>query len=183
MKDSQETKRSSNAGVTAAPTTNVTERFERGVGMLALYERMRPDQRTAIAGEFIRLLALARDGRTEQLRQKLQNQTQITHDDANELLSADQVDAIDNYVRQRHPEMIAQLVSHPVTQAVLAMPGMPPEDEASAAANKDTSTSTGGDASTSGAAYATSWEQTQRQGEEAAQRVSEDEGTESTDAR
>jgi hypothetical protein len=136
--------------------------------MHELYERMRPDQRTAIAGEFIRLLTLAGDPRAEQFRQKLQDHTRITGDARNELLSADQVGAIDGYVRQSHPEMIAQLVAHPVTRSALEMPGAPAEAEQDTAAESDTAAS--------GTAYATSWEETQQQGEEAAQRASEDEG-------
>jgi len=167
MKDSQENNRMPDGGVAVASGTNTTERFERGTGMRALYERMRPDQRTAVAGEFIRLLTLAGDNRAEQFRQKLQDHTQITGDAANELLSGEQVEAIDNYVRQSHPEMIAQLVSHPVTRSALEMPGAPVEDETDTSAESETTAS--------GTAYATSWEQTQQQGQEAAQRASEDE--------
>lgn len=169
MNESQDNNnRMPGAGTAVASTssTSPTERFERGIRMRELYERMRPDQRTAIAGEFIRLLTLAGDPHAEQFRQKLQDHTQITADAHSELLSAEQVEAIDGYVRQRHPEMIAQLLSHPVTQAALAMPGAPAEAE------RDTAES---DAAESGPAYATSWDQTQQQGEEAAQRASEDE--------
>jgi len=169
MNESQNNNRMPGAGVAVASTTSAstTERFERGTGMRELYGRMRSDQRTAIAGEFIRLLTLAGDPRAEQFRQKLQDRTQITGDTRNELLSTDQVEAIDGYVRQSHPEMIAQLVSHPVTRSALEMPGAPAEVKMDTAAESETTAS--------GTAYATSWDQTQQQSQEAAQRVSEDE--------
>lgn len=167
MKDSQENNRTPGAGIAVASGNSATERFERGIGMRELYERMRPDQRTAMAGEFIRLLTLAGDSHAEQFRQKLQDHTQITGDAANELLSAGQVEAIDGYARQSHPEMIAQLAAHPVTRSALEMPGAPAADEMDTSAESETAAA--------GAAYATSWEQTQQQGEEAAQRASEDE--------
>lgn len=170
MKDSQDKERMPGAGAAVATAGNAsaTERFERGMGMRALYERMRADQRTAIAGEFIRLLTLAGDSRADQFRQKLQDHTKIATDARNELLSAEQVEAIDSYARQQHPEMIAQLLSHPVTRSALEMPGAPAEDEAETPAASETAAS--------GTAYATSWEETQQHGEEAAQRASEDEG-------
>jgi len=175
MKDSQDKERMPGAGaaVATACAASTTERFERGMGMRALYERMRADQRTAIAGEFIRLLTLAGDSRADQFRQKLQDHTKIATDAHNELLSAEQVEAIDSYVRQQHPEMIAQLLSHPVTRSALEMPGAPAEDEAETPAASET---TG-----SGTAYATSWEETQQHSEEAAQRDSDEDEGESKD--
>jgi hypothetical protein len=166
MKESQENNRMPNGGVAVASGTSATERFERGIGMHELYQRMRPDQRTAVAGELIRLLTLAGDSRAEQFRQKLQDHTQITNA-ANKLLSTGQVEAIDSYVRQSHPEMIAQLAAHPVTRSALEMPGASAAEETDTAAEAETAAS--------GTAYATSWEQTQQQGEEAAQRANEDE--------
>jgi len=167
MKDSQDNNHMPGASAAVASGTSATERFERGAEMRELYERMRPDQRTAIAGEFIRLLTLAGDPRAEQFRQKLQDHTQISGDAHNELLTADQVEAIDSYVRQSHPEMIAQLAAHPVTRSALEMPGAPAEAETNTAAESETDAA--------GTAYATSWDQTQQQSEEAAQRASEDE--------
>ena len=159
MKDSQDNNHMPGASAAVASTTRATERFERGTEMRALYERMRPDQRTAIAGEFIRLLTLAGDDHVEQFRQKFQERTQLTGSASDDLLSADQVEAIDSYVRQSHPEMIAQLLSHPVTRSTLEMPGAPP-------ANKDKIMPTE-NVATSGAAYATSWEMMELGGEEA----------------
>lgn len=168
MKDSQDNNHARGASVAVAPGTSATERFEHGTQMRELYERMRPDQRAAIAGEFIRLLTLAGDDHAEQFRRRLQDHTQITGDAANELLSAGQVEAIDSYVRQSSPEMIAQLAAHPVTRSALEMPGAPAADETDTSAESETAAS--------GAAYATSWEETLQHGEEAAQRASEDEG-------
>jgi hypothetical protein len=166
----------------AVPATDTTGRFERGVGMQALYEQMRPDQRTAIAGEFIRMLSLAGDSEAEQFRQKFQEHTQLTHDATDELLSADQVAAIDSYLRQRHPEMIAQLLRHPVTRSALDMPGVPAEDEPDVAANKDKLMSTENDAD-SGAAYVTSWETKEPADEQAPHDRMVSPGTEDEEAR
>jgi hypothetical protein len=140
--------------------------------MRELYERMRPDQRTAIAGEFIRLLTLAGDDHVGQFRQKFQEHTQLTGSASDNLLSADQVAAVDSYVRQHHPEMIARMLQHPVTRSALEMPGAPAADETDTGAESETVAS--------GPAYATSWEQSQQEGQEAAQRASEDENTDSS---
>ncbi|HEX5547049.1 MAG TPA: hypothetical protein VFX24_06530 [Ktedonobacterales bacterium] len=167
MNESQDSNHVPDAGVAVASTTSATERFERGTEMRALYERMRPDQRTAIAGEFIRLLTLAGDNHVEQFRQKFQERTQLTDGASDHLLSAGQVEAIDSYVRQSHPEMIAQMLQHPVTRSALEMPGVPPaEEEPDVPANKDKIMPTE-NVATSGAAYATSWEMMELGGEEA----------------
>jgi hypothetical protein len=167
MKDSQDNNHMPGASAAVASGTSATELFERGTEMRALYERMRPDQRTAIAGEFIRLLTLAGDDHVEQFRQKFQERTQLTGSASDDLLSAGQVEAIDSYVRQSHPEMIAQLLSHPVTRSTLEMPGAPPADEEpDVPANKDKIMPTE-NVATSGAAYATSWEMMELGGEEA----------------
>lgn len=167
MKDSQDNNHMPGASAAVASGTSAIELFERGTEMRALYERMRPDQRTAIAGEFIRLLTLAGDDHVEQFRQKFQERTQLTGSASDDLLSAGQVEAIDSYVRQSHPEMIAQLLSHPVTRSTLEMPGAPPADEEpDVPANKDKIMPTE-NVATSGAAYATSWEMMELGGEEA----------------
>lgn len=126
--------------VTASPTAPVmtpSERFARGDEMRELYARMRPDQRTAIAGEFIRLLGLADDPQAQQFRQKFQRHTQVATDTKEELLSAEDVATIDQYVRQSHPEMIEAMLAHPVTQSALAAPGEPVEEEQDIPANED----------------------------------------------
>ncbi len=164
---SQARRRSSDGTAIAEPATDASARFERGDEMRALYEQMRPDQRTAIAGEFIRMLTLAGDNQADQFRDEFRRHTQITDTSATGLLSADQVATIDSYVRQSHPEMIAQAMQHPVTQSALEMPGAPPQvEEEEAAANEEKVMPTE-NVATSGAAYATSWEMMELGGEEA----------------
>ncbi len=106
-----------------AASTDATERFRQGDNVRDLYEQMRPDQRTAMAGEFIRLLGLADDPQAEQFRQQFQRHTQGSTEATDELLSADEVAGVDSYVREKHPEMIEQLLRHPVTESALKMPG------------------------------------------------------------
>lgn len=147
-------------------------RFEHGDNMRDLYARMRPDQRTAIAGEFIRLLTLAGDAQVEQFRQHFQEHTQLvtepgkTQSQSEELLSADEVARIDDYVRQKHPEMIAEVLRHPLTQSSLAMLGAPAVEEQDIPENQDKVMPTE-NVATSGAAYATSWMMMELGGEEA----------------
>lgn len=150
---------------TARAASDTTERFMRGDAMRDLYERMRPDQRTAIAGELIRLLVLSGDDHAEQFRQQFQQHTQITSDASEELLSADQVAAVDSYVRQQHPELIAQLLTHPVTQSALRSPGTRFGDEEEVPANADKIMPTE-NVATSGAAYGTAWMMMELDGEE-----------------
>jgi len=167
MKDSQDNSHMPGASAAVATGTSATERFERGTEMRELYERMRPDQRTAIAGEFIRLLTLAGDDHVGQFQQKFQEHTQLTDGASDDLLSADQVAAVDSYVRQHHPEMIAQMLQHPVTRSALEMPGAPAADEEpDVPANKDKIMPTE-NVATSGAAYATAWGMMELGGEEA----------------
>ena len=120
-----------------APVMTPSERFARGDEMQALYARMRPDQRTAVAGEFIRLLGLADDPQAQEFRQQFQRHTQVESDAKEELLSADNVATVDQYVRQSHPEMIEEMLAHPVTQSALAVPGEPAEAEEDTVANED----------------------------------------------
>lgn len=137
---------------TAMDSMDATERFRRGGAVRELYEQMRPDQRTAIAGEFIRLLGLAGDDQVERFRQQFQQHTQVSTEAADELLSADEVAGIDGYVRQRHPEMIERMLSHPVTESALKTPGARAHDEEHVPANADKIMPTE-NVATSGAAY------------------------------
>ena len=120
-----------------APVMTPSERFARGDEMASLYARMRPDQRTAMAGEFIRLLSLAGDPQAQQFREQFQHHTQVATDAKEELLSADQVATIDRYVREKHPELIEEMLRHPVTQSALAAPGEPASDEADTEPNEE----------------------------------------------
>lgn len=75
-----------------------------------LYGRMRPDQRTAVGNEFLRLLRLAGDDT-------------VGERDANGMLSAQEVARLHTYTREHHPEVLHEVWSHPVTQTALAAPG------------------------------------------------------------
>lgn len=75
-----------------------------------LYGKMRPDQRTAVGNEFLRLLQLTGD-------------TSMGDREATGELSAEQVAKIHSYARERHPEILHDVWGHPVTQASLAAPG------------------------------------------------------------
>jgi hypothetical protein len=153
-------------------TMGATDRFERGEGVEELYGQMRPDQRTAIAGEFIRLLALAGDDHAEQFRVGFQEHTQLTTAATDKLFTADQVGAVDSYVRQKHPEMIAQMLRHPVTQSALAMPGAQTVESLDMPAIEDKIMPTE-NVATSGAAYGSAWMMMELGGEEA-NRLAED---------
>ncbi|HEU5347538.1 MAG TPA: hypothetical protein VFU63_02880 [Ktedonobacterales bacterium] len=151
----------------AATPMDTTERFRQGAAMQALYAQMRPDQRTAIAGEFIRLLELAGDDHVEQFRGPFQQHTQLADDPAaDELLSADAVAAVDRYVRERHPEMIAPMLEHPVTQSALKSSEVLLSNERDELADGDKIMPTE-NVATSGAAYGSAWMMMELDGEEA----------------
>lgn len=155
---------------TGEPLDEAAKRFAHGDDVQAMYEQMRPDQRTAIAGEYIRMLTLAGDDNTEQFRQRFAEHTQLTAPDqapTQDLLTAEQVARLDHYVRQHHPELVADVLHHPVTQSALAMPGAQPvEVHADTTTNTDKIMPTE-NVATSGAAYATSWEMMELGGERA----------------
>jgi hypothetical protein len=103
----------------------------------ALYEQMRPDQRTAIALEFVRCLRLAGDPAAEQFTAEAEQTEPVQQASAAEeqvvvtggaletprLLSAQQAAAIHRYTFERSPDCFTQVLHHPLTQAVLAAPG------------------------------------------------------------
>lgn len=78
-----------------------------------VYERMRPDQRTAIAGEFIRLFRLSGDADAQRY------DTEI-----HEMWPPERVAELHRYAQQRHPEIFEEVTRHPVTQASLETPGV-----------------------------------------------------------
>lgn len=78
-----------------------------------VYERMRPDQRTAIAGEFIRLFRLSGDPDAQRY------DTEIS-----EMWPPDRVAELHQYAQQHHPEIFEEVTHHPVTQASLETPGV-----------------------------------------------------------
>lgn len=99
----------------------------------ALYARMRPDQRTAIANEFVRCLRLAGDpgvarftgedaggepgaGQPETARQSFDARPPA-------LESPEQVASIHTYTREQRPDLFEQVARHPVVLASLAHAG------------------------------------------------------------
>jgi hypothetical protein len=109
----------------------------------SLYAQMRPDQRTVIANEFIRLLTIAGDPAVEQLRQDVEaaeeyvppqasnpeDERAATHTVAASehpvRVTVEQVSRLHTYTREHHPDIFAQVMHHPVTMAALAAPGEP----------------------------------------------------------
>jgi hypothetical protein len=99
----------------------------------SLYARMRPDQRTAIANEFIRLLRLSGDfavadfADDDQVRLRRAGHLEMAKQgfDAQppQLEPADEVASIHAYTREHHPDIFEQVAHHPVTLASLANPG------------------------------------------------------------
>lgn len=108
----------------------------------ALYARMRPDQRTAVANEFVRALVLSGDPRADDFRyagadrysasgedyappeESSQAQAIVPH-----LLSPAEAARVHRYTREHHPDLFEKVAHHPVTQAALAFPGAIPEPE------------------------------------------------------
>lgn len=78
----------------------------------ALYARMRPDQRTAIGGEFIRLFRLSGDPAAQQFVKPIEG-----------MLPAGQVAEMHIFARDHLPQVLAKVRDHPVTQDALAHPG------------------------------------------------------------
>jgi hypothetical protein len=76
---------------------------------VTIYAEMRPDYRTAIAEEFMRLLRLAGD-----------NAAPYYHVPPMETLTAEQVAALHVYTRDRHPDLFDMVMRHPVTLLALA---------------------------------------------------------------
>jgi len=106
----------------------------------SLYEQMRPDQRTAIALEFVRCLRLAGDPAADQFTAEAEQTESAPQGSVAEeqvvvtggaletprLFTAQQAAAIHRYTFERHPDCFAEILHHPLTQAVLASPGDSP---------------------------------------------------------
>jgi hypothetical protein len=92
------------------PAATPDERQFAHADATALYRRMRPDQRTAVGNEFLRLLRLAGDPTGDQRA-------------ASGMLSVEDVARLHTYAREHHPEVLHEVWNHPVTQASLAAPG------------------------------------------------------------
>jgi hypothetical protein len=104
------------------------------------YARMRPDQRTAVANEFVRVLHLAGDPHADDFRYAAEDRFAASGEDyappeessaaqplVPHLLSPDEASRVHRYTREHHPELVDTVARHPVTQAALAFPGAPPE--------------------------------------------------------
>ena len=105
-----------------------------------LYEQMRPDQRTAIALEFVRCLQLAEDPAAEQFMAQAEQVEQAGAVEEKvevvggalmtpRLLTTQQAAAIHRYTFDHWPDCFTQVMHHPLTQAVLAAPGESPAQE------------------------------------------------------
>jgi hypothetical protein len=92
------------------PAAMPEERQFAQADVAGLYGRMRPDQRTAVGNEFLRLLQLAGDDA-------------VGEREANGMLSAQEVARLHAYTREHHPGILHEVWNHPVTQAALAAPG------------------------------------------------------------
>jgi len=101
-----------------------------------IYGRMRPDQRTAVANEFVRMLILTDDPRAEQFRYAAHDPFAASGKNyappkespqvapiVPHLLSPAQAAAVHRYTREHHPDLFDVVAHHPVTQESLAFPG------------------------------------------------------------
>ena len=86
-----------------------------------VFSRMRPDQRTAIAGELDRALLLANDPAAQRFEADWSRENTVLP----RTLNVAQVSAIYLYTREHHPELVEKVAQHPVTQAVLANASAP----------------------------------------------------------
>ena len=95
-----------------------------------IYKQMRPDQWTAIANEFVRVLTVAGDSQTEHFTGEVApGGRQATN--APVLKTFDQAVAVHMYTRDHYPNLFAEVTHHPVTVASLQTPGAPVEIDAS----------------------------------------------------
>lgn len=93
----------------------------------SIYKQMRPDQWTAIANEFLRVLTIAGDPQADRFAAEVaptNQQHMLTP-----LKTLEQAVAVHTYTRDHHPDLFAQVTQHPVTVASLEAPGAPMEPE------------------------------------------------------
>jgi hypothetical protein len=116
---------------------------------LQIYARMRPDQRTAVANEFVRMLFLRCDEAAARFRYSAHDPLATSGAPADapepgpgkdtvvpvrpELLTAEQAAEIHLYAQQRCPDAFEAVARHPVTMAALAWPGAAAEEPAARA--------------------------------------------------
>jgi hypothetical protein len=103
-----------------------------------VFSRMRPDQRTAIAGELDRALLIANDPAARQFEADWNHESSAFP----RTLSVAQVAAIYLYTREHHPELVEKVAQHPVTQAVLANASAPSGEIATPAGAQPTAQAT-----------------------------------------
>lgn len=100
-----------------------------------LYARMRPDQRTAIANEFVRALTLAGDPKvnelirenTDTVARKAGAVARGTYTaGAPQMLAPQEVARLHAYTRDHRHDVFEEVLRHPVTRAALTHPGEEP---------------------------------------------------------
>jgi hypothetical protein len=117
------------------------DEFKQG-NPVEIYSQMRPDQRTAVANEFVRMFYLRCDeaaprfgyaahdplaGRDASAVPASGTDTVVTMRPA--LLTAEQAAEIHRYALDRCPDAFDAVARHPVTMAALAWPGAPVDEE------------------------------------------------------
>ncbi|MGZ3664764.1 MAG: hypothetical protein ACXVDA_09800 [Ktedonobacterales bacterium] len=99
-----------------------------------IYKQMRPDQWTAIANEFVRVLKIAGDSQADRFAGvAAADGRQTTSTPV--LKTLDQAVAVHAYTRDHYPDLFAEVARHPVTVASLRTPGT--AAEADVAEEKD----------------------------------------------
>lgn len=89
-----------------------------------IYKQMRPDQWTAIANEFLRVLKIAGDPQVDRFAREFAPAAQQATP-TSVLKTLDQVVAVHMYTRDHYPDLFADVAHHPVTLASLQAPGAP----------------------------------------------------------
>ena len=87
-----------------------------------IYAQMRPDVRTAIGEQFIRVFRLSDDPEARRMAEEAARTFSVPK----EMLSPGQVAALHRYARQHHPDLFAEVMQHPVTVNALAPLGVLP---------------------------------------------------------
>lgn len=93
-----------------------------------MYKQMRPDQWTAIANEFLRVLTIAGDSQVNRFIGEVTPVGQQATG-APVLKTLDQAVSVHMYTRDHYPDLFAEVAHHPVTVASLQAPGAPAEAE------------------------------------------------------
>lgn len=98
-----------------------TDQFAHG-DPAGIYKQMRPDQWTAIANEFVRVLKVAGDSQADSFAGVAAAAGQQATPTP-VLKTLDQAVAVHMYTRDHYPNLFAEVAQHPVTLASLRMPG------------------------------------------------------------